>query len=120
MMTANRNGNIACTQGGESMAGLARAVQEGYAGKDETGIVDSTAHMLKFVSFQEIYFEDRFGPEFGVRARPELRNHPLLVRPENVKCFPEPGRPLQGDEMRRFVEETAAEIAKILKLEPYR
>jgi len=118
MMTANRNGNIACTQGGESMAGLAKAVREGYAVKGETGIVDSTAHMLKFISFQEMYFEDAFGPEFGVRARPELRNRPLLVRPEQVNRFPEPGRPLEGDEMKRFVEGTAAEIAKILELEP--
>jgi threonine synthase len=118
MMRANRNGNIVCTQGGESMAGLAKAVKEGYAGKNETGIVDSTAHMLKFISFQQMYFEDSFGPEFGVRAREELRNSPLMVRPRNITRFPEPGKPLKGDEMERFVEETAAEIAKILKLEP--
>ncbi|RJR51017.1 MAG: threonine synthase [Desulfobacteraceae bacterium] len=117
MMTANRNGNIACTQGGESMAGLARAVREGYASKEETGIVDSTAHMLKFISFQEMYFEDSFDPQFGVRARPELRNSPLLVKPQKVSRFPAPGSPLKGDEMRRFVEETAAEIARLLDLD---
>jgi threonine synthase len=117
MMTANRNGNIACTQGGESMAGLAKAVMEGYAGRGEVAVVDSTAHMLKFVSFQQMYFDDSFGPEFGVRAREELRNSPLLVRPGSITRFPEPGRPLQTEEMKRFVEETAAEIARILKLE---
>jgi hypothetical protein len=41
-----------------------------------------------------------------------------MVRPRNITRFPEPGKPLKGDEMERFVEETAAEIAKILKLEP--
>ena len=30
MMIANRNGNIACTQGGESMAGLSKAIAKGY------------------------------------------------------------------------------------------
>jgi threonine synthase len=118
MMIANRNGNIVCTQGGESMAGLAKAVKQGYAGQGETGIVDSTAHMLKFVSFQEMYLEDRFEPEFGICPREELRNRPLLVRPASITRFPEPGKPLKGEEMKRFVEETAAEIARLLKLEP--
>ncbi|MBN1103799.1 MAG: threonine synthase [Deltaproteobacteria bacterium] len=117
MMIANRNGNIACTQGGESMAGLMRAIRNGQVRKDEVGVLDSTAHMLKFISFQDMYFQDSFGPEFGVRARPELRNSPLLVRAEGVSRFPEPGRPLEGDELRHYVEGTAAEIARLLGLE---
>lgn len=116
MLIANRNGNIACTQGGESMAGLAKAVQKGYTKKDEVGVLDSTAHMLKFISFQEMYFEDKFGPEFGIRAREDLRNAPRLVKAPNINRFPEPGRPLHGDEMNRFVEETVAEIARLLDL----
>jgi threonine synthase len=117
MMVANRNGNIACTQGGESMAGLRQAVRSGIAAEGEVGIVDSTAHMLKFISFQDMYFQDSFGPEFGIRARPELKNAPVLIRPEGIRRFPAPGKPLAGQEMTQFVEGTAAEIARILDLE---
>ncbi|MEW6668043.1 MAG: threonine synthase [Thermodesulfobacteriota bacterium] len=117
MMVANRSGNIACTQGGESMAGLRQAVRTGIASDKEVGIVDSTAHMLKFVSFQDMYFQDGFGPEFGIRARPELKNAPVLIRPEGIRRFPSAGKPLAGQEMTQFVEKTAAEIARILDLE---
>jgi threonine synthase len=116
MMIANRNGNVACTQGGETMAGLRRAVEKGYAKPGETGILDSTAHMLKFLSFQEMYFQDGFDPAFHVTPREELKNAPLLVKPETLAKFPEPGSPLEGEEMKRFVEVTVAEIARILSL----
>ncbi len=48
MIIANRSGNMACTQGGESMAGLKKAIEEGYVKSGEIGILNSTAHMLKF------------------------------------------------------------------------
>lgn len=117
MIVANRNGHIACTQGGESMAGLKKAVGGGYVRSDEVGIVDSTAHMLKFLSFQEMYFNDTFAPGFGVKPRSDLKNAPLLVRPEHIKQFPESGKPLGGEELKAFVEGMTAEIAKILDLE---
>ena len=120
MIIANRNGNIACTQGGESLAGIRRAVQKGYVHPGEVGILDSTAHMLKFLTFQEMYFEDRFDPEYNIKARPEMRNSPMLVKPEHIRKFPGPGKPLGDDEMKRFVEEMASEIAGILKLEKRR
>ena len=116
MITANRNGNIACTQGGESMAGLKRAIEKGFVGKSDVGVLDSTAHMLKFVSFQEKYFQDSFEPEFGVKPRQDLRNAPLLVKPKALRKFPEPGKPLNGEEMDLFIQETVGEIAKILEL----
>jgi threonine synthase len=117
MIIANRNGNIACTQGGESMAGLARALREGYVRPGEVGILDSTAHMLKFLTFQDMYFEDRFGPEFEVAPKRELQNAPVLVMPEGIGKFPEPGRPLEGEEMDSFVSRMAREIAGILGIE---
>ena len=117
MITANRNGNIACTQGGESMAGFKKAVDEGLVRKGETGILDSTAHMLKFMGFQEMYFNDTFPPEFGVTPRSELTNAPMLVRPETIRKFPESGKPLEGKDLDRFVQGMAAEIARILDLE---
>jgi len=117
MIIANRNGNIACTQGGESMAGLKKAVLEGHVQPGEVGILDSTAHMLKFLTFQNMYFEDRFDPEFGVSPREELKNAPTLVKPDNLCRYPEPGKPLQGEDMELFINETVSEIAKILGLE---
>ena len=94
MIIANRNGNIACTQGGESMAGLRNAIQEGHVRSGEVGVLDSTAHMLKFLTFQEMYFHNTFGPEFDVRPRAELKNLPMLVKPEDLRKHPEPGKPL--------------------------
>jgi threonine synthase len=117
MIIANRNGHIACTQGGESMAGLQKAVQEGKAQIGEIGILDSTAHMLKFLPFQDMYFNDRFDPDFHIKPREDLKNAPELVRPKALKKIPEPGKPLQGEDMDRFVQVTASEIAEILQLQ---
>jgi threonine synthase len=116
MMVANRNGNVACTQGGESMAGFRKAIDKGFVRRGETGILDSTAHMLKFITFQDMYFQDTFPPEFGVTPREELKNAPSLIKPERLQRFPQPGKPLQGEDMKRFIEETVAEIARILEL----
>jgi threonine synthase len=118
MIIANRNENIACTQGGESMAGLKRAIQEGFVDQGEVGILDSTAHMLKFMTFQEMYFQNSFAPEFNVKPRSELKNAPTLVKPKHLTKFPEPGKPLQEEEMGDFVREMTKEIAKILDLKP--
>lgn len=116
MMVANRNGNVACTQGGETMAGLRRAVETGYARPGETGILDSTAHMLKFLTFQDMYFQNGFDPAFRVKPKEELKNAPLLIKPKTLTTFPEQGKPLESEDMKRFVEETVAEIARVLDL----
>jgi threonine synthase len=116
MIIANRNGNIACTQGGESMAGLKKALEEGYVSPEEVGVLDSTAHMLKFLPFQEMYFQDSFEPEFNIKPRPELKNAPTWVRPKDLRKYPEPGKPLQGEDMQEFIREMTKEIAGILNL----
>jgi len=118
MLIANSNGHIVCTQGGESLAGFKRAVDAGYVGKDETGVLNSTAHMLKFAVFQEMYFNDSFGPEFEIKPKEHLKNAPIEVKPSGVNKLPAPGRPLHGEEMSTFVRQTAAEIARFLGLEP--
>nr|WP_027369655.1 threonine synthase [Desulfovermiculus halophilus] len=82
MLLANRHGHIACTQGGECMAGLLRAKELGLLEHKETAILDATAHSLKFMGFQEMYFQDRFPPEYGVHPRDELRNQPQPVLSE--------------------------------------
>lgn len=118
MITANRNGNIVCTQGGESLAGFMRAINQGIVGKDEIGVLDSTAHMLKFISFQEMYFEDCFPPEFEVTPKEELKNRPVLVCVKDSGDYPETGKSLSDEEDLKFINETAEEIARLLKLKP--
>jgi len=79
MIQANRNGHIACTQGGECLAGAKRALELGLVSADELCVLDSTAHQLKFVDFQTMYFENTFPPEFGVTPDTALSNRPALV-----------------------------------------
>ncbi|MBP3730371.1 MAG: threonine synthase [Mailhella sp.] len=89
MILANRHGHIACTQGGESFAGMLRAQESGILEKDEFCILDSTAHALKFAGFQNMYFEDSFPQAYGVHARAELVNKPrLLFTPEEREAMP--------------------------------
>jgi threonine synthase len=120
MLTANRNGHIACTQGGECLAGLKRALHEGLISGDREAVLDATAHALKFAVFQEKYFQDRFEHDFEVTPRAELRNAPVLVRPPEGMAEPVPGRSMDPDAFRRFVESTAAEIAERLNLKEVR
>jgi threonine synthase len=83
MIEANRHGHIACTQGGECLAGAKRAKELGLVTADETLVLDATAHHLKFIGFQEMYFSNTFPPEFGVTPDPALANRPeLIIKPE--------------------------------------
>jgi len=115
-LTANRNGHVACTHGGECLAGLIRARQTGQVDGHETAILDSTAHALKFSGFQDMYFQNQFPPEYEVVPDPKLINTPQLVRPADLKHVPEPGKPLYGDELAHFVRRISAEIATLLDL----
>ncbi len=115
-LLANRNGHIACTHGGESLAGLVTARKNGLVSEDEIAIVDSTAHALKFAGFQQMYFDDAFPPEFEIKADGDLVNMPQYVRPTNLKKVPEPGRPLTGKDLDMFVKSISEEVARRLKL----
>ena len=115
-LVANRNGHIACTHGGESLAGLVAASKQGIIDHSDVAVIDSTAHALKFAGFQEMYFEQRFPPEFKINPNPELINAPLFVRPKDLTALPAPGRPLGGKDLDQFVERTAETIAGILGL----
>ena len=86
-LLANRNGHIACTHGGESLAGLVEARRQRIVGQKDIAIVDSTAHALKFSGFQEMYFENSFPPEFEISSDPDLINTPVYIHPdESGKC----------------------------------
>ena len=115
-LVANRNGHIACTHGGETLAGLVRARKAGIVSDSETAIIDSTAHALKFAGFQEMYFENRIPAEYEVTPNPELVNAPSLIRPTDLDAVPAPGAPLEGEAFHRFVTRTRDEIAKKLDL----
>ncbi|MCL6584873.1 MAG: threonine synthase [bacterium] len=79
MLEANRHGHIVCTQGGESIAGVKKAVEQGLIKKTDKVVVDSTSHQLKFSGFQQMYFEDRLPKEYEIRPRKELQNRPIQL-----------------------------------------
>jgi threonine synthase len=116
MLTANRNGHIACTQGGECLAGIRKAVREGRVGRDRIAVLDATAHALKFAVFQEKYFADAFEPEFEVVPRRELQNTPAFIYPPADIPAPRQGMPLEPAEMDRFIEFVGQAIALQLGL----
>jgi threonine synthase len=116
MIIANKNGHIACTQGGESMAGFMKAIESGLVAKGEVGILAATAHTLKFSSFQDMYLANGFPPEFQVKPRKEYRNRPISVKPKGLRKLPQAAKPLQGKDLDRFIKASAAEIARILDL----
>ena len=115
-LIANRNGHIACTQGGECLAGLLRARKEGIVSQDEIAVLDATAHALKFAGFQEGYFADNLDGAYEIVPKDELRNSPVLIEPPGVQRMPAPGKPLPENEFQNFVEATSREIARELGL----
>jgi len=115
-ITANRNGHIVCTQGGESLAGLLAAKKQGIIESRDIAVLDSTAHALKFAGFQEMYFAQRFPSDYHISPKPDLINTPLYIHPEDLASVPTPGRPLKGEDFKRFVNRMAAEIAGMLDL----
>jgi threonine synthase len=115
-LVANRNGHIACTQGGESLAGLVRAKEQDIISADEFVVLDATAHALKFSGFQEMYFEDRFPEGYEILPRESLKNAPELIEAAGVDRFPTPENSLEGEAFDEFVGETAKSIAEKLNL----
>ncbi len=112
MLLANRNGHIACTQGGESLAGLRAALRAGIVNKDEVAVVDATAHHLKFIGFQQMYFDNSFPPEFEVTPKPEYQNRPQLLAPEKMPVH----SPWTPAEMQEFTQDMVQQVAAALGL----
>ncbi|MBR9980125.1 MAG: threonine synthase [Desulfatitalea sp.] len=115
-LRANRNGHIACTHGGECLAGLEQGLAAGVINKNEVAVIDSTAHALKFAGFQELYFENRFPEDYEVRPDPELINAPKYVHPQTLVRVPAPGAPLSGPDFDQFVQTVTQAIADDLEL----
>jgi threonine synthase len=115
-ITANRNGHIACTHGGEALAGLVEANHRGITAQNDIAVIKSTAHALKFAEFQEMYFEQQFPPEFNIKPDSDLINAPVYVQPKDLEHLPAPGKPLAGDDFKVFVRRVSDEIAGLLDL----
>ena len=79
MLTANRHGHVVCTQGGESIAGLKKALNLGKLSRDSVFVVDSTSHQLKFANFQQMYFEDEFDSAYGISTEDNYKNRPVVL-----------------------------------------
>lgn len=109
MLLANRNGHIACTQGGECLAGLIRAKESQILDQGEEAILDATAHSLKFQGFQEKYFDDAFPPEYNIRPKKEYINRPKDIL--NKKVY-------ESLDRDQFITRVAEEIVEILGLQP--
>jgi len=80
MLQANRYGNVVCTQGGESIVGLKAAIDHGVICKNAKVVVDSTSHQLKFMDFQQMYFENRYPQEYEIFPQKELQNKPIGMK----------------------------------------
>ena len=117
-LKAGRNGHIACTHGGECLAGLVMARRLNYVTEDEIAILDATAHAIKFSGFQNMYFDRAFPPEYEISPKPDLINQPILIQPGGP--VPAPGKPLSGAELAQFVTTVSESIAAALdlKMEP--
>lgn len=116
MLMANRNGHIACTQGGECLAGIRKTVRDNSIPDDKMAILDATAHALKFAMFQDKYFADEFEQEYGITPKKELQNMPVLVTPGDQIPGPIAGKSLNASEFQVFVEHTGRAIADLLGL----
>lgn len=115
MLTANRNGHIACTQGGECLAGIRKAVAEKKVDPKRLAILDATAHALKFANFQEKYLFDKFEPAFEVVPKKELRNAPQVINLPDSIPNPKEGA-LEPDQFKEFVKYVAGAVAELLDL----
>ncbi|MBQ7739099.1 MAG: threonine synthase [Desulfovibrionaceae bacterium] len=85
MLLANRHGHIACTQGGECLAGLRKAKEAKLISANELAVLDATAHSLKFSGFQQMYFANTYPAGYGIAPKTELSNKPELLLPENAR-----------------------------------
>ncbi|MBF0211610.1 MAG: threonine synthase [Desulfamplus sp.] len=115
-LEANRNGHIACTQGGESLAGLVKAVKQKIVTDQDIAIVDATAHAIKFSGFQDQYFQKTIDKEYAIEPNQRLINAPQLVMPDDPNKIPAQGKPLSHDDFKIFAKDISCKIAAELDL----
>ncbi len=115
-LKANQNGHITCTQGGECLAGLVVAKALGLVTKDETAILDATAHAIKFSGFQDLYFKKQIPESYGIQPDDAFINLPDLISPDDTDLIPSQEKRLGESDFKRFVDDVSGKIAKQLDL----
>jgi len=113
---ANKNGHIACTQGGECLAGLVKAFKQNIITKKETAILDATAHAIKFSEFQDLYFNSKIPEAYKINPDPDNINLPSLILPDNPDMIPSQKKRLGEKDFQKFVKDISDKIAKRLNL----
>ncbi|WP_022667271.1 threonine synthase [Desulfospira joergensenii] len=117
-LTANKNGHITCTQGGECLAGLVRAHELNLVSQKETAILDATAHAIKFSEFQDLYFKKQIPEAYQIQPDPGFINLPELISPDDPQMVPSQEKRLNDRDFKVFVKDIAGKIAKKLALHP--
>ncbi|PIE61327.1 MAG: threonine synthase [Desulfobacterales bacterium] len=115
-LTANRNGHITCTQGGECLAGIVRAKADGLVNDSETAVLDATAHAIKFSGFQELYFNKEIPEPYGITPDDKLINLPKLITLDDPNLTPSQEKRLDANDFNQFVDEVSRKIATQLGL----
>jgi len=115
-LTANKNGHIACTQGGECLAGLVQAFNQSIVTNKETAILDATAHAIKFSEFQNLYFKSEIPEDYKINPDLENINQPSLILPDNSNIIPSQKKRLGEKDFQKFVKDISDKIAERLNL----
>jgi len=115
-LTANSNGHITCTQGGECLAGLTKACKEKIVSKSEIAILDATAHAIKFSEFQDLYFNSTIPSDYKIVSDTQKINLPALILPEDPDMVPSQRKRLNQKEFKIFVKDVSDKIAERLNL----
>ena len=115
-LCANRNGHIACTQGGECLAGLVQAIEKNIVHSSETVILDATAHAMKFSEFQNLYFTSGIPKEYKIISNPANVNLPALLMPDDPDIIPSQTRRLNKNDFQKFIKNMTDKIARQLNL----
>jgi threonine synthase len=115
-LLANRNGHIACTQGGECLAGLVAALKKNIITNKETAILDSTAHAIKFSEFQDLYFKSQIPEDYKIVSDSNKINQPSLILPDDPALIPSQKKRLGEENFQKFIHDISGKIAKKMDL----
>jgi threonine synthase len=89
------------------LAGLRRAKEQKMIESDEYPILDATAHSLKFLKFQEMYFDGNFPPEYEISPKKEYSNTPVSLLSEQQK---------DSSSYEKFIAQAAQKVVSLLDL----
>ena len=115
-LLANRNGHIACTHGGECLAGLVQAIKLGHVAADEIGRLRFHGSRIEIRRIPRPVFWRSFPRRIPCKPKAVLKNAPALISPKGLDRVPEAGKPLKEEDLKRFVDGVAQDIASALGL----